>query len=119
MAKDKIEQEIKVKSLNLVAGFYWTWDHDHNGRYGKRVNFTRLCIYHGSELNAPKGFVECDNDEFACAEMFQGAKYYGFDEPSKSEFTKERYENELKRKIKQKKVDSKNHVKSLRLEFWV
>jgi hypothetical protein len=48
---------------------------------------------------------------------FKGAKYYGWDEPSKSEFTKERYENELKRKIKQKKVDSKNHVKSLRLEF--
>lgn len=73
MAKDKIEQEMKVKPLNLVAGFCWT--------------------------------------------MFQGAKYYGWDEPSKSEFTKERYENELKRKIKQKKVDSKNYVKRLRLEF--
>jgi hypothetical protein len=70
--KDKIEQEIKAKSLNLVAGFYWIWDHDYSGRYGKRVNFKRLCIYQGSELNAPKGFVKCDNDEFACAEMFQG-----------------------------------------------
>lgn len=115
--KDKIEQDLKAKSLNLVAGFYWIWDHDYNGRYGKRVNFKRLCIYQGSELNAPKGFVKCDFDEFACAEMFQGAKYYGWDEPSKSEFTKERYENELKRKIKQKKVDSKNYVKRLRLEF--
>ena len=72
-----------------MAGFYWIWAHDYNVRYGKRVNLKRLCIYKGSELNAPKGFVKCDNDEFACAEMFQGAKYYGWDEPSKSEFTKE------------------------------
>ena len=54
-----IQEAEKQKELsrNMVTGFYWKWESDYSGRYGKKVNYKAVYFYSGNELNKPKNFV--------------------------------------------------------------
>lgn len=83
---EKQNAEIEIKKATTVKGFYFVWDHDYSGNYGKKRNFKVLKTYEGSEIGKPHGFVSLSDAEFDQAVMAEGRKYYGWDEPSKSEF---------------------------------
>ncbi|HXR84312.1 MAG TPA: hypothetical protein VN722_08390 [Hanamia sp.] len=97
----EIESEIKAeevrKETSTVRGFYYAWDHDYSGSYGKKRNYKVLDVYEGSEANCPRNFTACDPTEFDCAKLFSGRKYYGWDEPKASEFSSEIYDEEITR----------------------
>lgn len=83
---EKQNAAIEAKKATTVKGFYFVWDHDYSGSYGKKRNFKVLKTYDGSELGAPRGLVSLSDSEFNNAVLASGRKYYGWDEPSKSEF---------------------------------
>lgn len=88
-AKETARKEVEEarKRETMVTGFYWTWDYDYSGRYGKRQNFKVLHTYEGNELNAPaRNFTRCDADTFSKVKNFEGKRYYGWDEPSIEDF---------------------------------
>ena len=84
--KSKKEAEMQIKRENTVKGFYFAWDYDYGGNYGKKRNFKVLKVYEGSELARPKNFTTLSDEEFEVAKTKAGKKYFGWDEPSKSEF---------------------------------
>ena len=77
---------IEMKKQTTVKGFYYSWDYDYGGNYGKKRNFKVLKTYEGSELYIPRGFVSLSDSEFENAEEKAGKKYFGWDEPYKGEF---------------------------------
>jgi hypothetical protein len=86
MLNNKIKIEHQQKIETKTKGFYYTWDYDYSGRYGKKRNHKVLNVYEGNELNKPKKFVELSDQEFEIAKQKIGEKYYGWDEPQINEF---------------------------------
>ncbi|MEI6752361.1 MAG: hypothetical protein WCK78_04265 [Paludibacter sp.] len=84
----KAEQEanIQVKKETIVKGVFYSWDFDYNGKYGKKRNYKVLGTFEGSELGKPNNFITLTDEQFAKAETMVGKKYFGWDEPSRSEF---------------------------------
>lgn len=78
-------QEVKQIEIQ-VCGFYYIWDHDYSGRYGKKIKFKVLQAYEGDISKTPKNFVQCDEIQFMNVRKNEGKKYYGWDEPNISEF---------------------------------
>ena len=84
--KAEIEADTKRKQETTIKGFYFYWDHDYSGSYGKKRNFKVLGVYEGSELGKPSNFTALNNQQFQKALLFKGKKYTGWDEPTISEF---------------------------------
>lgn len=89
IAQKKAEEsaEKEKQAQTYVKGFYYDWDFDYNGRYGRRRNHKVLRAYEGPEINKPKNFTPCDDKAFEVVKSKVGRKYYGWDEPTLSEFT--------------------------------
>ena len=91
--KIQLKQEEKRKEAELqrktkVKGYYYVWDHDYNGRYGKKQNFKVLRIYEGSEAGKPSNFTAVKGKkQLDIVKSYNGKKYYGWDEPKLSDFT--------------------------------
>lgn len=81
-----IELEEKRKAETIIKGFYYSWDHDYSGKYGKKKNYKVLDVYEGNELIKPRNFVSLNNEEFEKAKSLAGKKYFGWDEPTYGEF---------------------------------
>lgn len=81
-----IKAEEKLKSEIMIWGFYYNWDYDYSGAYGKKRNHKVLHTFFGSELNKPKNFVALSEEQFNVAVSKEGKKYYGWDEPTIFEF---------------------------------
>ena len=87
---ESIQKELKIKAIedekrnSIIQGFYFTWDYDYNGSYGKKRNFKVLKFYSGNELNKPINFTSLTFEEYEKAISKQGQKYYGWDEPTKN-----------------------------------
>lgn len=77
---------VKVKTETIIKGFYYEWDHDYNGKYGKKRNFKVLKSYNGSELSQPRNFTSCNDVQFSNVLKSENKKYFGWDEPTISEF---------------------------------
>lgn len=101
----EIADERKVMAERKVTGFYYNWDYDYSGNYGKKRNYKVLHSYEGSELGKPKNFTPCSQEELQTVKLFEGKKYYGWDEPTIGEFSKEKYEAELS--YRKKREDDK------------
>jgi hypothetical protein len=78
--------EIERKKLIIVFGFYYAWDYNYSGNYGKKVNFKVLKTFTGSVLNTPRNFTACDENVYELAKTKEGKKYFGWDEPKISDF---------------------------------
>lgn len=84
------EQEEVRKRENRVCGFYWTWDYDYRGNYGKKRTFKVLHVYEGNELDAPsRNFTPCTEEQLAAVRPHVDKQYFGWDEPSINDFIKE------------------------------
>lgn len=84
------DQEEQRKRENRVCGFYWTWDYDYKGNYGKKRTFKVLHVYEGNELDAPsRNFTTCTPEQLKAVRPHVGKQYFGWDEPSITEFCKE------------------------------
>lgn len=80
------EAEEKRQRETEVMGFYWTWDHDYKGNYGRKRTFKVLHVYEGSEHDKPKNFTTCDAVTFENIRANEGKQYFGWDEPKIEEF---------------------------------
>jgi len=80
------EAERKAKEENVICGFFYSWSHDYSGNYGKKRNFKILKAYKGSELNKPQNFTSLSESGYQKALELDGRKYFGWDEPTASEF---------------------------------
>ena len=80
------ETEEKRQRDNVVTGFYWTWDYDYGGKYGRKRTFKVLHAYEGNELGMPTNFTSCDASLMPAVKAAEGRKYFGWDEPSITEF---------------------------------
>jgi hypothetical protein len=83
---EQIQTELAVKKETIVKGFYYEWDHDYSGNYGRKVNFKVLRVYEGCELNTPRNFTRLEDHQYFKATTMAGKKYYGWDEPKTSDF---------------------------------
>lgn len=87
MRRDLEEQR---KRENRVCGFYWTWDYDYKGNYGKKRTFKVMHVYEGNELDAPsRNFTTCTPEQLEAVRPHVGKHYFGWDEPSINDFCKE------------------------------
>lgn len=79
-------QEQARRQATIVQGFYYTWQHDYGGRYGRKRTFKVLHVYSGSEAGAPDNFTPCPASIMDKVRAADGRKYYGWDEPRLGEF---------------------------------
>ena len=79
--------EEKRQRETMVTGFYWTWDYDYSGPYGKKRTFKTLHAYEGSEWNKPNNFTSCDPALLPAIRAKAGKKYFGWEEPKTDEFS--------------------------------
>ena len=84
--KAEKEAQIQVKRETVVFGFYYQWQSDYGGNYGKKRNFKVLFAYKGSALSIPSNFTSCSEESYMKAKELEGKKYFGWDEPKISEF---------------------------------
>ena len=85
--KDEQAAALKAAAEKQVKGFYYVWDYDYGGNYGKKRNFKVLQAYEGSELNKPRqNFTTCTDEQFLKVTSANGKKYFGWDEPNILEF---------------------------------
>jgi hypothetical protein len=80
------ENEERRKRETVVMGFYYTWESDYGGRYGRKQNYKVLHSYEGNELHMPDDFTPCDAETFEKVKAKEGKRYYGWDEPKIQEF---------------------------------
>lgn len=80
------DAELQRKREARVTGFYWTWDYDYGGRYGRKQTFKVLHTYEGDELHQPAHFTACSPELLTAVKAKEGKRYYGWDEPSIDEF---------------------------------
>lgn len=80
------EAEDKRQRETLVTGFYWTWDYDYKGNYGRKRTFKVLHAYEGSEIGKPKNFTACNASLLPAIKAAEGKQYFGWDEPKAEEF---------------------------------
>lgn len=79
---EELQTKIKIKQETKVTGFYYVWQSDYSGSYGKKRNFKVCKFFKGSELNRPKyNFIKCTEKEFENSDLYDGQKFYGWDEP--------------------------------------
>lgn len=84
----ELQARQEEKEQKTVKGFFYVWDHDYSGKYGRKTNFKILQIYEGSAERTPRNFTEVtDQIIFENVKLEEGKKYYGWDEPTISEFT--------------------------------
>jgi hypothetical protein len=74
----------------IVKGFYYKWESDYGGKYGKKRNVKILHTYEGPIAEAPKHFVELNEAQFQkaveiCKSRFLST-YVGWEEPKSSDF---------------------------------
>lgn len=86
-AQQKRFAEEERKKNTSVTGFYYTWDYDYGGRYGKKRTYKVLHSYEGAEINTPANFTPCTPEALQSVRKNEGKKYFGWDEPTLSEFT--------------------------------
>jgi hypothetical protein len=111
----KKEADLKVKTETNIKGFYYIWDYDYSGRYGKKVNFKRLKTYEGNLIGKPNNFTTLTNDDdFLCAKCFENKAYRGWDEPKSEEFTKEIHLAEINRLEAIKQADILRDIERLK-----
>lgn len=84
--REEKRKEEERKANSVITGFYYIWDHDYSGRYGKKRNYKVLKAYKGSELKTPKNFTSCNESQFRRVLENEGKNYYGWDEPTINEF---------------------------------
>jgi hypothetical protein len=83
----KDAEELKRRKAKIVHGFYWTWSHDYGGNYGKKRTFKVLQVYEGSDADKPsRNFTLCSPKIMDKVKAAAGRKYFGWDEPSISDF---------------------------------
>lgn len=98
-------QEEKKALETDIQGFYYVWDYDYGGYHGKKRNYKVLKAYEGNELEAPKkNFTPCDLAEFEAVKLFEGRAYYGWDEPSHADFTREKVDEHFAELQRQERV---------------
>lgn len=86
VARKEVEEIEKQRlAAEITQGFYFTWDYDYSGSYGKKRNFKRLQWYSGSKLKAPKNMTET-SVEFYEKNKEVKRNYYGWDEPKITDF---------------------------------
>lgn len=86
LKKNEIKAIEEKKKETIVCGFYYDWDYDYSGRYGKKTSFKVLHVYNGNELGIPKNFTKCTFEQFQEISKFIGKKYYGWSEPVIADF---------------------------------
>lgn len=118
-AKKEAEQKIKDQQQNtIICGFYYTWEPDYGGSYGKK-KYKVLRTYEGSELNAPRNFTSTSKEVYECAKLFEGRSYYGWDEPQRSEFSKEVFEKKMAKKKEAELIAAKKEADELQVINYV
>lgn len=75
------------KATTMVKGFYYKWRQDYGGYRGKKRNYKVLQSYEGIEADAPRNFQVCSDEQHEAVKAAVGRAYYGWDEPTLSEFT--------------------------------
>ncbi len=80
------EAEEKRQRETKVTGFYWTWDYDYGGRYGKKRTYKVLHTYEGSEHDKPRNFTSCSAEVLEKVKAAGERKYFGWEEPKLEEF---------------------------------
>ena len=76
----------KIDTTN-VFGFYYIWEYNYEGNYGKKRTFKTLQTYEGIKGNIPKNFTEVtDRDLFEKIKTCVGKEYFGWSEPTITEF---------------------------------
>lgn len=71
-----------IKRKNKIFGYYFVWDSDHSGRYGKKINFKVARFYKGSEFHKPKNLTVISRYRYNKLKHNEGEKFYGWDEPN-------------------------------------
>lgn len=80
------EVEERRQRETRVYGFYWTWDYDYGGRYGKKRTFKVLHVYEGDGFRKPRNFTPCNAEQLDAIRPHVGKQYFGWDEPKMEEF---------------------------------
>ena len=81
------DMEEKRQRENRVCGFYWTWDYDYRGNYGKKRTYKVLHVYEGTEWDKPgRNFTPCTEEQLEAIRPHVGKQYFGWDEPKLEEF---------------------------------
>lgn len=81
------EEAIEAKkATTTVKGFFYTWRQDYGGYRGKKRNYKVLQAYEGIEADAPRNFQRCTEQQYEAVKAAVGRPYYGWDEPTLSEF---------------------------------
>lgn len=70
-----------------VQGIYYIWESGYFGRHGKKQNYKVLKVYEGLKKDQPRNFKQCTSEIFEKAKIQVGKVYYGWDEPTISEFS--------------------------------
>lgn len=77
----KSKELLKAKELEQVQGFYFHWESDYQGQYGRKRNYKVLGWYQGIARNKPNNFTACDIDYYA-TNCHIRKNYYGWNEPT-------------------------------------
>ena len=87
---NELSSIIPLKSkidITNVFGFYYIWEYNYEGNYGKKRTFKVLQTYEGIKRNTPKNFTEVtERDLFEKIKTYVGKKYFGWSEPTITEF---------------------------------
>ncbi|MDR0793587.1 MAG: hypothetical protein LBE82_09795 [Chitinophagaceae bacterium] len=71
--QEEIEKENLLQKSLFIFGFYWVWQSDYGGRYGKKRWFKVLHAFEGSEFDMPtKNFTTCSEEEFEVVKTKSG-----------------------------------------------
>lgn len=77
----KLKMENSIKQRKVISGFYWIWDYDYSGSYGRKINFKVVDYGKFNLLSVPRNFTKCTRKTFE-KNMCVGDKFYGWDEPT-------------------------------------
>jgi len=75
------QKRLKIASQTKISGFYYTWEREYTGSYGKKRNYKVCHFFEGTELQVPRNFTECTREEFEASSLYEGQKFYEWDEP--------------------------------------
>jgi hypothetical protein len=104
---------IRQIATNII-GYYYEWNYDYSGDYGRKKNYKVLRVFDGCEADKPKNFIACDRDLFDLAASIVGKKYYGWDEPT-VENIRAAYEQQVRKQIAEEKREAEELV--MRAEY--
>ncbi len=98
-------EHIRQIATNII-GYYYAWDYDYSGDYGRKKNYKVLHVFDGCEADKPRNFTPCDRDLFDLATAVAGKKYYGWDEPTEDNI-RASYERRIAAKAEAEKLEWK------------